>query len=134
MTAKGFGWIVLAIATAFGGGWLVGASGRSGVEQARGRAEERSEFSEVRALVLEGRISLFLVNFGDASRKFEQARTLARSVQTHLRETGQAERAGRLEIVIGHLGDAQRLAAALDAGAQNAAEQALTALSAASPE
>jgi hypothetical protein len=48
-----------------------------------------------------------------------------------LREAGQAERAGRVEIVLGHLGDAGRFTLAMDARAQNAAEAALDALAAA---
>ncbi len=73
-------------------------------------------------------MSLFLVNFGDASKRFEEARGLVEKAQTRLRETGQAERAGRLEIVLTHLRDAQRRAASLDSAAQGAAAEALRGL------
>ena len=111
-----------------GAGWLWGASGKSSVELARRALEERLDFSEARRSVLDGRVSLFLVNFGDASRHFEEARSFIEHAQRRWRETGQAERAGRLEVVLAHVRDAQRLSVALDAGAQNAADAALQTL------
>jgi len=131
MTLRLFGWVLLAVALAFGAGWVIGASGRSAAEQGRNAAIAERDLAEVRALILDGRVSLFLSNFGDASQRFEQARALVEARQTDARETGQADRAGRLEIVLSHLRDAQRLAASLDAAAQTAAAEALRALVAA---
>lgn len=98
------------------------------MEQARRAAVHRAEVSEARAHILRGQVTLYLVNFGEASREFEQARVVIEQVQTRLRELGQAERAGRLEIVLTHLKDAQRLVVALDQSAQSAADAALQAL------
>ena len=109
-------------------GWLYGASGRSDVETARRDAVERADISDARTAVLEGQLAVFQLNFGDAAKHFEQARVLTEGVQKSLRETGQAERAGRLEIALSHLRDAQRLAIALDANARDAASAALQAL------
>ena len=109
-------------------GWMFGASGRSEVEQARRAAEDRADLNEARALVLEGNIAVFQLNFGDASKRFESARTAIERIQTALRETGQAERAGRLEVALSHLRDAQRLAVSLDGNARTAADAALQAL------
>ena len=128
---KTAGIVLLAAVVAVGIGWVWGASGRADVEQARRTAELRAGFAEARALLLEARVSLFTMNFGQAGRAFDQARNLVTSLQARLREAGQAERAGRLEIVLGHLGDAGRFTLALDARAQNAAEAALDALAAA---
>lgn len=85
-------------------------------------------FQEARALVLEGRVSLFLVNFGDASARFTRAGEVVERLQGRLREAGQAERAGRLEIARAQLKDAQRLAVSVDQAAQNAASEALKAI------
>jgi hypothetical protein len=112
------------------GGWLYGASGRSEVEQARREAVQRADLTEARSLVLEGIVALFQSNFGDATTRFERARAAVERIQTALRETGQAERAGRLEVALSHLRDAQRLAVSLDANARTAAEAALLALAA----
>jgi hypothetical protein len=128
MTLRLAGWLALAAVILFGAGWLVGSSGRSTADQERRAFEERADFASARALILEGRVSLFLVNFGDASRRFEEARVIVERAQTRLRESGQAERAGRLEIVLTKLRDAQRLSSSLDAAAQNAAAEALRAL------
>jgi len=129
MTMKLFVWAVAALAVAFGVGWVTGASGRSEVEQARRSLEERADLAEARALVLDGRVSLFLVNFGDASRRFVEARGVLERAQRRLREVGQAERAGRVEVALSHLRDAERLTAALDqTGAQNASAEALRAI------
>ena len=128
MSLKLIGSLVLALVVSFGIGWLTGASGKAALQQQLAAAEERADFAQVRALVGDGRVSLFLVNFGDASRRFEEARGMVERVQTRLRESGQAERAGRLEIALSHLKDAQRLAASLDSSAQGAAAEALRAL------
>ena len=129
MSLKVIGAILVAAFATFGIGWLVGASGRATAERQLATVEERADFAQARALISDGRVSLFLVNFGDASKRFEEARGLVEKTQTRLREVGQAERAGRLEIVLSHLRDAQRLAASLDSSAQGAAAEALRGLS-----
>jgi len=116
------------VVVAMVGGWVFGASGRSEVEQARRVAVQVADLNEARALVLEGQVAVFQLNFGDASKRYEAARTAIERVQVSLRETGQAERAGRLEIALSHLSDAQRLAISLDANARLAADEALKAL------
>ena len=124
--------IALIVALAMiGGGWLWGASGRAEAERAQRAAESRADVAESRALLLEARVHLFTVNFGSAGRVLDDARARITALQTRLREAGQAERAGQLEIVLAHIGDAGRLTLALDARAQNAAEGALNALAAA---
>jgi hypothetical protein len=133
MSIRVIGVILLALLFAAVGGWFVGSSGRSAVERAQTVTLMRAEFAESRALVLEGRVSLFQSNFGDAIQQFQQANALIGRLQAQLREIGQIEQAGRLEIAASNLGDAQRLAALLDATkAQAAAEQALGALRVAS--
>ncbi len=98
------------------------------MEQARRAAVQAADLSEARALILDGQVQIFLVNFGAASQRYEAARAAIERVQVALRETGQAERAGRLEIPLSHLREAQRLAVSLDSSARNAADEALSAL------
>lgn len=125
MPVKTIAIIAAAVLVAGLTGWMIGASGRSAEKQLTRAAEQRADLSEVRALIVEGRVSLFLSNFGDASKKFEAAITVLERMQMQLRENAQAERAGRLEIAIAHVRDAQRLAASFDASAHNAADEAL---------
>jgi len=128
MSMKHIAWIAGAIIVVGLGGWMIGASGTSAREQDKRAAEQRADTTEARALILEGRVSLFLSNFGDASQKFEAAIVVLERIQTQLRETAQAERAGRLQIAIAHVRDAQRLAASFDASAHAAADEALKAI------
>lgn len=128
MNLKTIGYIALAIVVAGLSGWVWGASGASERELARVAEAQRADINEVRALVFEARVSLYQSNFGAAGQEFEAARVVVERLQTHLRETAQAERAGRLEIVSAHLRDAQHLAASLDASAHAAAEEAIKAL------
>lgn len=128
MNPRTIGIIAAIVLGAAAAGWMYGASGKSEREEARRAATQRADLNEARALVLEGNVALFQSNFGDATKRFEAARVAVERMQTALRETGQAERAGRLEIVLSHLRDAQRLAVSLDANARNAADAALQAL------
>ena len=128
MNMKLGSWIALAVVVAALIGWMVGATGRSAREEARVVAEQRADMTHARALILEGRVSLYQSNFGDASLKFEAARAALEGIQTQLRETGQAERAGALQIAIAHVRDAQRLAASFDASAHTPADEALKAI------
>ncbi len=125
--------MLLALVASAGVGWFTGSSGRSEAERERATIELRSDFSEARALMLEGRVSLFISNFGDAIRHFQQAGQRIGAIQSRLRAIGQVEQASRLQIAISSLGDAQRSAAGFDSTkAHAAADQALGALRAAS--
>lgn len=129
MSIRVIGVILLALVAAAGIGWFTGSSGRSEAERARAAIETSAEFSEARALVLEGRVSLFISNFGDAIQRFQQASQHIGAIQSRLRALGQVEQASRLQIAISSLGDAQRAAAGFDTTkAQASADQALGAL------
>jgi hypothetical protein len=123
---------VLGVATAMAlavlAGWMWGASGKAAVTLERRVSAERADFAEARADLLDARLSLLGSNFGDAAKSLDRARRIIADVQVRLRETGQAERAGRVEIVLSRVRDAERLAAALDRTAADAAAQALQAL------
>ena len=125
---------VMGVASAIGlallGGWLWGASGKAAVTLERRAFAERADLAEARADLLDARLSLLGSNFGDAAKSLDRARRIVADVQVRLREAGQAERAGRVEIVLSRVRDAERLAAALDRTAADAAAQALLALSA----
>jgi hypothetical protein len=128
MSPKAFAIVSAIVVVAFLSGWVVGGSGQSATEAARRVAVQAADLSEARALILDGQVQIFLTNFGAASQRYEAARAVLERVQIALRETGQAERAGRFAIPLAHLGDAQRLAASLDSSARNAADEALLAL------
>ena len=123
--------VVVAVLVIFGVGWMIGASGRSERELARRTAEQRADVLDVRGKILEGRVALFENNFGQATQLFSEARTVLEARQTTLREEGNSEEAGQLEVALGHLREAQRLTLSLDHGAHRQATDALRTLSAA---
>jgi hypothetical protein len=128
MNMKAVGWITLAVVVAFGIGWLVGTSGRATVSLELGRAVEHASFLEARGLVFEGRVDLMRGEDSEAGRRFGEARAVVERVQRRLREAGQAERAGQLEIAVAQLTDAEQQAVEGMDGAGSAAEAALRTL------
>jgi len=131
MTMPRAGWFALAAVVCFGAGWLTGGAGRSAVDLERRDAVERAGLDRVRAETLAGRVALYETNFGQAAQRFGAAVEAAREVQAARRALSRAEAAGRLEPVLTHLQEAQRLAAAISNDAHGAASQALAALAAA---
>lgn len=124
--------IFLAVAAAATLGWLAGGSGRSTLELERDRNRMRAEFAEARASAMAGRISVSESNYGDAMQQFQNARALIGRLQSALRGLGQMDQAGRLEIAVSHLSDAQRAASAFKPDdAEAAADAAVKALTAA---
>ncbi|HEX5214510.1 MAG TPA: hypothetical protein VFV98_03555 [Vicinamibacterales bacterium] len=128
MNLKAVGAAIVAVVLSFAIGWIAGAAGRSAAERETARLQLGQDLVLVRAAVLQGRVSLFLINFGDASKQFETARVTAESVQARMRASGDTTGAGKLDAVLASLKDAQRLAASMDQGAQSAADAALKAL------
>ena len=131
MNFKAVGAAIVAVVLSFGIGWISGASGRNAAEREQSRLQLDRDFASARAALLEGRVSLFLVNFGDASKRFEEARVTLEGLQTRLREQGDAATAAKLDAAVTSVKDAQRLAASVDQAAQSAADAALKALTSA---
>lgn len=130
MTLRTLGIIAGCVLLAFGFGWCVGASGRAAVSLELTRTALGADATEVRASLLGARVSLTQSNFGDARRSVQRAQEAATRVESRLRELGQADRAGAVQTVQAHLREADRLAAALDPGADQAVSQALRTLEA----
>lgn len=108
--------------------WMLAASGRSEAER---QAEEYVMLLQIQtgaASVLEGRISLYNVNFGDASRHFERAKPMFEQARDRLNATNRQADAGVLDRVIALVNEAQRMTGALDQGANTKAAEALDAL------
>jgi hypothetical protein len=124
---------LVALLVSFGVGWMFGASGRSEVQQSASGYRLRAQAAEAEALLLAARISLFETNFGDARQRLRGAADRLAEAQRDLREAGEAERAGRLEVVLAQTREADRLAGEFSPGAQAAVQTAIDALDAALP-
>jgi hypothetical protein len=119
---------VVALIVAFAAGYGFGGSGRFQLQNALEDARTRLDVAEARGQVLDGRVSLYNVNFGDASRHFEEAKAPLRRVRERYQNVGKNAAAGSVGAALAHVEEAQRLAAKLDQSANAKANEALEAI------
>jgi hypothetical protein len=117
---------VLIVIVGIGYAW--GASGRGALQSAADEARRGLDRAEARGAILEGRVSLYNNNFGDASRQFEQAKEALRRLKDRYDTAGEREAVTSVDTALRLVEEAQRLSAKLDPAAQNAAGQAIDAL------
>jgi hypothetical protein len=123
MTRLIFG-IGVAVLVALGVGWAWGASGKADLNRTLQIAELRDGLLEGRAAVLDARLDIYSVNFGDASRHFEAARSALRAADARFNELGRQEDAKRLQIALMRIDEAQRMAGQLNQDANARAADA----------
>jgi hypothetical protein len=123
MAKLGFG-IAAGLAVALLAGWIWGASGRSEMARALQTSELRGELLGARAAVLDARVAIYSVNFGDASGHLENARGLLGRAIARLQSLGRDEEVKQLETALARLDDAQRMAGKLDQSANSRAGEA----------
>jgi hypothetical protein len=83
--------IGVALLVALGVGWAWGASGRSDINRALLIDKLRDGLLEGRAAVLDARLDSYSVNFGEASRHLEAARSALRVAEARLNGLGRQE-------------------------------------------
>ena len=118
-----------ALLVAVGMGWAWGASGKSDISRALQTAELRDGLLEGRAAVLDARLDIYSINFGEASRHFEAARSALRAVDARLKDLGRQEDAARVQMALMRIDDAQRMAGQLNQNANSLAADAAKAIS-----
>lgn len=109
-------------------GYAWGASGRRVVQSALDDSRQQLDLAEVRGALLDARVSLYNNNFGDASRRFEDAKGLLRRVKDRYQNGGESEAASSIDAALRHVEEAQRLAGKLDPAANTRAGEALEAI------
>lgn len=117
-----------ALIIAVGIGYAMGGSGRFTLQNALDDARARLDIAEARGDLLEARVSLYNVNFGDASRHFEEAKAPLRRVRERYQSIGKNAAAGTIAAAIAHAEEGQRLAGKLDQSANAKANDALEAI------
>jgi hypothetical protein len=120
--------IAATLLLALGVGWAWGAWGRSDIDRALRTAELRDGLLEGRAAVLDARLDIYSVNFGEASRHLEAARRALRAADTQLNGLGRQEDAKRLKLALTRIDEAQRLAGQLNQDANALAADAAKAV------
>ena len=111
-----------------GFGYVWGASGRSAMQSTLDEARQRLDVAEARGELLDARVSLYNMNFGDATRRFEEAKTPLRGIRERYADEGKTDAARSISAALEHLEEAQRLAGKLDPGANTKAGEALEAI------
>ena len=114
----------VALLVALGGGWVWGASGRADISRALQLAELRDSLLEGRVAVLEARLDIYSVNFGEASRHLEVARTALRAADARLNDLGRQEEATQMKTALTRIDEAQRMAGQLNQNANSLAADA----------
>jgi hypothetical protein len=112
-----------AVLVALGAGWIWGASGTSDLTRAL-----RDGLLEGRAAVLDARLAIYNVNFGEASGHFEAARRALRGTVARLNDLGRQDDAKLLEGALTQVDEAQRLAGQLNQDANSVAAGAAKAI------
>jgi hypothetical protein len=109
-----------------------GASGRSALSHLVDESQQLLDLSSARERLLDARVSLYNVNFGDASRQFEEAKVPLRRAQDRYQNAGSNAAASSIAAALEHATEGQRLAAKLDQTANAKAADALEAIKVAS--
>jgi hypothetical protein len=121
---------LLALLVALGGGWLWGSLGRWEQERARERAQLQADLLVARSLLLDARLELYSVNFGNASRHLEQGRQVLRRASEQLAARDAGGETKTLELALLKIDEAQSLAGKLDPAANSRAAEAAQAVAA----
>ena len=126
--------MVVALIVALGLGYAWGASGRFSIQNALDDARQQLDLAQARGALLEARVSVYNVNFGDAARHFDDAKAPLRRVRERYQQVGKNAAAGSVTAALEHIDEGQRLAGKLDQAANNKANDALEAIKVASSQ
>ena len=119
--------LVAAIIT-LGFGYAWGAYGRSSVQTALDEARQQLDLAEARGHLLDARVSLYNMNFGDASRRLEEAKAPLRRTHQRFVDDDKDDAARALATALEQVDEAQRLANKLDQAANTKTGEALEAI------
>ena len=109
-------------------GYAWGASGRTTMQSALDEARQQLDIAAARGEVLDARVSLYNMNFGEASRRLEEAKTPLRRIRERYADGGRTDAVRSIAAALEHVDEAQRLAGKLDPGANSKAGEALEAI------
>jgi hypothetical protein len=120
------GGVVVLVVLGLGYAW--GASGRGTLQTTLDDVRQRLDIAEARGHILDARVSLYNVNFGDASRRFEDAKEPLRRIRQRYVDAGNTDAVRSTSAALEHLDEAQRLAGKLDSAANSKAGEAMEAI------
>jgi hypothetical protein len=109
-------------------GLIWGRSGRAEMIRAVEAAELKSDLLGARAAVLDARVAIYGVDFGQASKHLEDARGVLGRAEARLKSLGRDDEARQTETALTGIDDAQRLALNLDQNANSRAGEVAKAI------
>jgi hypothetical protein len=118
--------VVLIVALGLGFAW--GASRRATAQGALDEVRQQLDLADARGHILEARVSLYNVNFGDAQRQLDDAKGPLTKARDRAQAQGTRAAAAALTAALAHVQEAQRLAGRLDQNANSRANEALKAI------
>jgi hypothetical protein len=119
---------LVALIVTLGLGYAWGAYGRWTIQGALDDTRQQLDLAEARGHLLDARVSLYNMNFGDASRRFEEAKAPLRRTREWYSDEDKDDAARALSTALEHVEEAQRLANKLDQAANSKAGEALEAI------
>jgi hypothetical protein len=121
-----FGFATLIVVLGLGYAW--GASGRGLVQTALDESRQHLDIAEARGALLDARVALYNNNFGEASRRFEDAKVPLRRVKDRMQDAGESRAASSIDAALRLVNEAQIMAGKLDHSANARAAEALEAI------
>ena len=121
-----FALVVFIVTLGLGYAW--GAFGRLAIQRTLDDTRLQLDLAEARGQLLDARVSLYNMNFGDASRRLEEAKTPLRRTRERYSDQDKDEAARALATALEHVDEAQRLANKLDQAANTKTGEALEAI------
>src|SRR5688572_32443650 len=116
--------IAAGLAVALLAGWIWGQAGRSDMARALQTSELRGELLGARAAILDARVAIYSVNFGEASQHLENARGLLRRAEERFKSLARDDEVKQVQAALATIDDAQRMAGKLDQSANSRAGEA----------
>lgn len=117
-------WVALAIVLAAGLGWLYGWSGGRSASTALETTRLRTSLLQARVQLLDARVNIYSVNFGDASRNLEYCKPELTTARALLENAGRRDLVDKIDAALRSTRAAQELAAKLSQDANGRAGEA----------
>ena len=105
-------------------GWLWGAAGGRDAARALETTELRCELLGARAAILDARVAIYSINFGQASGHLGNAHSLLRRAEQRFKTLARDRELKQVQEALATIEDAQRMAGKLDQGANSRAGDA----------
>jgi hypothetical protein len=117
-------WVALAIVLAAGLGWLYGWSGGRATANQLAETRLRMSLLTARLQILDARVNIYSVNFGDASRNLEYSKPSLTTARGLLETAGRRDLVDKIDAALRSTHEAQQLASKLSQDANGRAGEA----------